>query len=129
MCQLYGNIVQRGVKRKNSLLQLLSIEKPAILPDKVTLSKDSSMILNAIGELNNKFEFLSKKTRLSSLKLPNGEIANIGDILETTKNNTFSGLGQLLEINPNNILIKEGGNIISIKKDSSIFQSLEVLLF
>lgn len=116
-------------KEVNSLLQLLSIEKPAILPDKVTLSKDSSMILNAIGVLNYKLEFLSKRTRLSSLKLSNGEIANIGDFLGTKENNIFSDLGQLLEINPNNILIEKGGNIISINKDSSIFQSLEVLPF
>jgi hypothetical protein len=118
-----------GAKEVNSLLQLLSIEKPAILPDKVTLSKDSVTILNAIGELNNKFDFLSKRARLSSLKLSNGEIANIGDFLGTKENNIFSDLGQLIEINPNNILIEKGGNIISINKDSSIFPSLEVLPF
>lgn len=118
-----------GAKEVNSLLQLLSIEKPAILPDKVTLSKDSVTILNAIGELNNKFDFLSKRARLSSLKLSNGEIANIGDFLGTKENNIFSDLGQLIEINPNNILIEKRGNIISINKDSSIFPSLEVLPF
>lgn len=41
---------EADAKEVNSLLQLLSIE-PAVLPDKVTLSQDSSMILTAINDL------------------------------------------------------------------------------
>lgn len=116
-------------KEVNSLLQLLSVEKPAILPEKVTLSQDSSMILNAIEELNNKFELISNRNRCFSLRLSNGEIANVGDFLGVKENNMISEFGKLLKINPKNILIENGGNTISINKDSPVFQSLETLPF
>lgn len=63
----------------NSLLQLLSIDKPAMLPEKVTLSQDSSMILNAINDLNKKINVVNNSKDIADIKngeyvkLPNGQ--------------------------------------------------------
>lgn len=117
-------------KEVNSLLQLLSVEKPASLPDKVILSQDSSMILNAIEELNNKFELLSNCTKHSSLGLPAGGVVNIGDTLYIDKNNEHLELGELIGITPQNVLIR-GNNkrIISINKNSPDFYHLTEIPF
>lgn len=57
----------------NSLLQLLSIERPAMLPEKVTLSQDSSVLLRAMDELNKKIGEISYQTKdRTVLRLDNG---------------------------------------------------------
>ena len=43
--------ISASEKDINSILQLLSIDKPATLPNKATLSDDSRLILNAINDL------------------------------------------------------------------------------
>ncbi len=114
----------------NSLLQLLSVEKPAILPEKVTLSQDSSMILNAIEELNNKFELISNNTKYTSICLPNGETVDIGDVLYIDKNNEHVELGELIRITPRNILIKgKNGKITPISRNGQDFQNLTEIPF
>lgn len=50
----------------NSLLQLLSIDKAAILPERRTLSQDSSLILNAIEDLSKKVDYMQLTTSESS---------------------------------------------------------------
>lgn len=63
----------------NSLLQLLSIEKPATMPDKVTLSQDSSLILSAINDLSKKVNISNSNKNETNIvegdyfKLPNGD--------------------------------------------------------
>lgn len=117
-------------KEVNSLLQLLSVEKPAILPEKVTLSQDSSMILNAIDELRKKFELISNNTTDSSICLPNGETVDIGDVLYMDRNNEHIELGELIKITSRNILIKErNGKIISILRNGRDFQNLTDIPF
>lgn len=59
---------EADAKEVNSLLQLLSIE-PAVLPDKVTLSQDSSMILTAINDLNKKITLMMPPIVLFSVAL------------------------------------------------------------
>ncbi len=117
-------------KEINSLLQLLSVEKPAILPEKVTLSQDSSMILNAIEELNNKFELISNNTKYTSICLPNGETVDIGDVLYINRNNEHVELGELIRITPRNILIKgRNGKITPIPRNGQDFQNLTEIPF
>lgn len=67
-------------KDVNSLLQLLSIEKPATLPEKVILSNDSNMIYNSIVELNKKIDVMSK-----ALTIPK----NLTDIPLATSDETL----------------------------------------
>lgn len=73
-------------KEINSLLQLLSVE-PAVLPDKVTLSQDSSMILSAINDLNKKINIINNNKDITSVtngeyvKLPNGKYIIDGSTL------------------------------------------------
>lgn len=64
------------------MLQLLSIE-PAVLPDKVTLSQDSSMILTAINDLNKKITLMMPPIEnctvndKAAIRLPSGELVHI----------------------------------------------------
>lgn len=79
-------------KDVNSLLQLLSIDKPATLPDKVTLSKDSNLILNAINDLQKKIsslEYAKLIHRNKEVMLPNGEGIPLG--MYVSKNNLTIG--------------------------------------
>lgn len=74
-------------KEPNSLLKLLSIDNPAKLPDRQTLSLDSSLILQAIQDLsmdmhrsmNQKRIIDGGNARSNEVMLPNGQIVKIGD--------------------------------------------------
>lgn len=50
-------------KEVNSLLQLLAIDRPAVLPERITLSQDSSIILKAIEELSKRVDYMQVSTR------------------------------------------------------------------
>lgn len=90
----------------NSLLQLLSIEKAAALPEKHTLSQDSSIILSAINELDKKVDAIGNRKQLCPpdfIILPNGEKAQIGD--------------ELYDEDDNN---KKVGKLVYVEKDGSV---------
>ena len=70
----------------------MSIDKPATLPDKVTLSKDSNLILNAINDLQKKIsslEYAKLIHRNKEVMLPNGEGIPLG--MYVSKNNLTIG--------------------------------------
>lgn len=70
---------EADVKEVNSLLQLLSIEKPALLPDKITLSQDSSVILQALNNISQRLENISPKDITDCLIVPNGSRFSRGE--------------------------------------------------
>lgn len=70
---------ESDVKEVNSLLQLLSIEKPALLPDKITLSQDSSVILGALNDISQRLESISPNDINNSLVTPNGSRFSRGE--------------------------------------------------
>lgn len=45
-------------KEANSMLQMLSIEEPATLPQKTTMKTESKMILNAIAQINQQLSII-----------------------------------------------------------------------
>jgi hypothetical protein len=100
-------------KDVNSLIQLLSIEKPASIPNKVTLSQDSSLILNAIKDLNRKIDFVAEKDNRvtfeivdnDQIKLPNGKKARIGENIYDSAN-LSTPLGVLEGEASNHILLR-----------------------
>lgn len=121
-------------KEVNSLLQLLSIEKPAILPEKVTLSQDSSMILNSIGELNKKLDLMNRFIghNTSSVILPNGEEVSVGaQIFSEDKNtNNYNLIGNLIGENKHALFIENtNGGFITIDKTSNLAQTLSQFPF
>jgi hypothetical protein len=130
---------EADAKEVNSLLQLLSIEKPASLPEKVTLSQDSNLILGAIENLNkridsiipaNRFVEYSKNTNKGkTIILPNGVTAEIGaDIY--INGNWETPLGKLAGETDKHILIRnENKQLTGITKNSEKGMSLTDLPF
>jgi len=100
----------------NSLLQLLSVEKPAILPEKITLSQDSSMILNAIKQINNKIDRLSGSQEDSYVTLPNKEVLSIGGLVANLEDNQL--VGKLIGVYDNTLIIKSDNQFKFIPIDS-----------
>ena len=90
-------------KDVNSLIELLSIEKSASVPEKVKLSQDSSIILNAIAEINNKFNsFVNNYKNISDLRgrlflSPNGNSWEMGDTLYDHSGHGVRKIGRLID--------------------------------
>ena len=106
----------------NPLLQLLSIERPAILPEKVILSQDSSLILNAIGELNKRLDLVNSSTSRNtySSTTSNGEVLTVGQeiFIQDPNTNTKKLLGNFIGENENFLFIKDDNeHIITIDKN------------
>lgn len=133
---------EADVKEVNSLLQLLSIEQPATLPNKVTLSQDSSMILNAINNLSKRINVVNKESNSDFgniidgqfITLPNGGIVTYGTYLYY--DNLL--LGRVLKQNGDYVFVKhiEGTNstIVRYKLDEDFLNkvtasSTEILSF
>lgn len=114
-------------KDVNSLLQLLSVEKPAALPEKVNLSQDSRMILNAIRELSDKFEVYSNQAPY--IRLNNNELVALGETVYD-KMNGHEELGEVIKITPTNIVVNsQNGSRISINRNSKKFSDLTTIPF
>lgn len=121
-------------KEVNSLLQLLSVEKPAILPDKVTLSQDSSLILNAIGELNKRLDSVSRNTNSTtySTMTSNGEVLTVGSqiFVEDTKTNKHKLIGNFIGEDEHSLFIKDNNDrLVTIDKNGKLAQTLSPLPF
>ena len=103
------------------MLQLLSIEKPATLPAKVTLSQDSNMILTAINDLSKKVNILSREYNSDLeniidgqfITLPDGKMITYGTNLYY--DNNF--LGKFISKDDDYIMVKrQDGNSYQILK-------------
>ncbi len=114
----------------SSLLQLLSVEKPAALPEKVVLSQDSSMILSAIKELNSKIDILSNPTTDAFVPLPNGEVAKLGDELYLVVNGNHEEIGKLIRVTQDKLFVKNRNGVISsVDRQGSVYMSLTIYPF
>ena len=119
---------EADAKEVNSLLQLLSIE-PAVLPDKVTLSQDSSMILTAINDLNKKITLMMPPIENCTvndkavIRLPSGELVHIGDIIYSD-DNFATPLGTLEGDNRTHIMIRnDKKELVAIpRKSEKVFR-------
>lgn len=123
-------------KDVNSLIELLSIEKSASVPEKVKLSQDSSIILNAIAEINNKFNIFvnNYKDKYSSEKqsilLPDGTSWETGDILYDHNDNRVKTIGRLIDVDKNFYYIGNDKNeVIRIPRNSEVGMNLSDLPF
>ncbi|WP_348725324.1 hypothetical protein [Parabacteroides goldsteinii] len=99
-------------KEVNSLLQLLSIEKPATLPERVTLSQDSNIILEAISDLRKNLNLSGYAMPIDKLevKLPNGTSIPYGMYVCNKDNKT---LGKVLGETPYEIILLNNDNEVS----------------
>lgn len=86
-------------KEANSMLQMLSIEEPATLPQKTTMNTESKMILNAIEQINQQLSSLTyipnankQRIRITELMDNNEKVliaypSNQGDYNNDDENN------------------------------------------
>ena len=107
----------------NSLLKLLAIEGPAKLPQSLKLSDDSSLILQAIRDLNDDMQRNFRKNRhspvlakpnLRRFTLPNGERVKVGDHLYDTLNNRE--FGEVIDITDNNMVVNNNKGSVEFVK-------------
>lgn len=114
----------------NSLIQLLSIET-AVLPEKMTLKEDTSIILNELKEIKETLKLsrtqnsalTSKKSE--TIEIGDGETAKIGDRIY---DNEWQLLGELKKITSYHIIIENSeGHIKLIDTDSPALKQLNRL--
>ena len=106
----------------NSLLKLLAVEAPAKLPNRLELSNDSSLILQAIQNLGEDMQRTLRRNRrlyrgsinngsiLSGFL--NGQVVKVGDHLYDKKNN--KEFGSVIEITEDSIVVKDEKEAINI---------------
>lgn len=116
----------------NSLIQLLSI-KPAVLNESVELSNESSLILKAINDIQNRITSIEKNGTKS---YTNDE--NIKDYIIDGREFTIGysiylngeDIGDLIEVNSDRIIVKTRKNkIIVFTENSPDFNNLTCLPF
>lgn len=123
-----------------SLLKLLSIQKPATIPEGHKLSEDSSMILESIKELRQQITQINKRNTSGPVIIStqddnpiyiNGESFSIGDEVYTHNPNKTNNpyIGKLCGVTNNSYIIKRGESIIRINKNSEAAKWLSALPF
>ena len=112
-------------KDVNSLFQLLNVHSPASLPEKVNVSNDTSLILQAIENLKGVSSSLSTEAEngILSFLLMNGEIVKVG---ETLFNRKGEMLGRLIRIGTNGdfFLLDESGNLTKVPADNPLHDQI-----
>jgi hypothetical protein len=108
----------------NSLIQLLSIE-PAKITSKVEVSKESTLILDAVRDISERlFKIENKVANYNLSRVPtvniNGTTAEIGDSLYKGNDR----IGELVDIHGDSIFVKDGVNVRKIPFKSKIFAEI-----
>ena len=121
MAKCIKDTYEADIKEVNSLLQLLSIEKPATLPAKVTLSQDSNMILTAINDLSKKVNILSREYNSDLENIIDGQFITLPDGKMITYGTNFEDdnnfLGKFISKDDDYIMVKrQDGNSYQILK-------------
>lgn len=120
-----------------SLLKLLSIQKPATIPEGHKLSEDSSMILDSIQELKQQINQINKRRTFSYSSqrddtfIINGEPFSIGDDVYITEPNKKKKqyLGKLYKVTDDFYQIQDDNSIRGLHKNSEAAQRLSTLPF
>lgn len=112
----------------NSLLKLLAVEAPAKLPNRLELSSDSSIILQAIHDLGEDVQRVMRRNRKAYRNntnenslitgLLNGQVVRVGDHLYDKKNN--KEFGSVIEITEDSIVVKDEQGLINIIVPNSL---------
>ncbi|MFA8435897.1 MAG: hypothetical protein ACEPOZ_15375 [Marinifilaceae bacterium] len=118
-------------KEVNSLVQMLSIS-PASISDKIELSKDTTLILNAINSLKERVSVVEKGVgKVSNFKVigksKRGRMFDLGGVYVeegTLLTNGQNIAGELLRINDNGILLLNGDYRFEVKKGSSDYNAI-----
>lgn len=122
-------------KDGNSLIQLLAVKGPAKLPDDIQLGNDSSIILNEIRNLRSDILIIqnNQKSKISKpasyVKLPNGILTRIGDILyEKVEGSPYNKeFGIIMDDRLDSFEIRtNNGEISYIPKDSDIWNTITI---
>ncbi|WP_372640230.1 hypothetical protein [Ancylomarina sp.] len=110
----------------NSIIQLLAI-KPATLSESVNLSNETSVILRAIKEIQNRITSIERNGNHHD-DIPLNEQFLIKSKIFTINNTIWHGdkqLGILKDVQPDKLILKTNNNeVISISKDADFFDEL-----
>lgn len=121
-----------SMNETNSLLKLLAIESPAKLPEKKTISEDSSLILQAIRdmseEMHNNFSryrksYISETSEKKyACSLLNGKIVSVGDRLYDDA--IAKEIGVVMRITDDSIVVKNPeGNVDIITRNNPVLMN------
>ena len=113
----------------NSLLQYLSMVKPAKLPNARELSADSSMILQAISDLQKRLLTLPNSKNEEIFLLPNGNAVSVGDTLMYRDTDRLREYGHVVSINKGVMFLESSGRIKRIDKIHPDLEKLTNLPF
>lgn len=120
---------EMGEHELNSLLKLLSIENPATLPEGHKLSDDSTLILQAIDDLQNRLLHNPKNSNVPFYRdnifhLPNGIDVSVGDTLMYKDTDRYREYGNVVSINKGVMFVESSGRI---KRIDQVHPDLEKL--
>lgn len=133
--QVAVNTISRSIKETyesdsdeiNSLIQLLSI-KPALIPNNLELSKESSLILESLTEISNRLSKLEKSENVVPQNHINTKKYKINDIDVAIGTELFSGggifVGYLDAVSDESIFVKRGGRLFEYNKSSPDFNKI-----
>ncbi len=103
----------------NSLIQLLSIQ-PAVLPQQIEISKESSLIMDILNNISNRLSFIEedKNTTISSQNSHpydysfDGYLFNHGDEIHSGS----ESLGQLIDVTNDALILKKENKVYVLNK-------------
>lgn len=118
----------------NSIIQLLSI-KPASISDSIEISKDSSLILNAINDVSDRLTKLDVLKMASStnhrpihILLNREEVAKIGEELFDDANHNDC-IGKLVDFDDSGIFIEKGNTVKKVMRADDAFRNITIYPF
>ena len=103
----------------NSLIQLLSIQ-PAVLPQQIEISKESSLIMDILNNINNRLSFIEEDKNIINSNQKgqpydfnfDGYLFNHGDELHSGS----ESLGQLIDVTKDFLILKKENKVYTLKK-------------
>lgn len=95
-------------KDGNSLVQLLSVKRPAKMPESKEINSDLGIVLNAIESLSSRLQLRNSWQGFFRRELPNGDIVSRGDDLYIKREGSENDyLGFVRSIKNNEIIIHQ----------------------
>jgi hypothetical protein len=122
----------------SSLIRLLSLPRAELQPEG-NISKETSVILTALGDISERLTIIEQRSYSSKkltksrssfrgVELPSGENAELGQKIYDS--NSAEELGNLMDVSTNAVsLIDKSGKITRITSDSDLYNRLSTIQF
>jgi hypothetical protein len=116
----------------NSLIQLLAI-RPAVIPNNIEISKESSLILESLTDIANRLTKLEKNDFTKSKNSVNSKRYDINKFKISIGEDLYNGkgilIGQLADVHDDAIFVKRDDSIIKILKSDPSYSTIDNLPF